>query len=34
MTAQTASAIPVRKSITVNTGVEHAFHVYTAGFDS
>ena len=34
MTAQTASAIPVRKSITVNASVEHAFHVYTAGFDS
>ena len=34
MTAQTASAIPVRKSITVKAGVEHAFNIYTAGFDS
>jgi hypothetical protein len=25
---------PVRRSVTVKTGVEHAFHVFTEGFDS
>jgi uncharacterized protein YndB with AHSA1/START domain len=25
---------PVRKTITVKTSLEHAFHVFTAGFDS
>jgi uncharacterized protein YndB with AHSA1/START domain len=26
------TAAPVHKSVTVQTGVEHAFHVFTAGF--
>jgi len=29
-----ASVTPVRKSITVNASVEHAFDVFTAGFDT
>jgi uncharacterized protein YndB with AHSA1/START domain len=29
-----ATIAPVRKTVTVKTGIEHAFHVFTAGFDS
>ncbi len=29
-----ATVAPVRKTVTVKTGIEHAFHVFTAGFDS
>ena len=29
-----ATDVPVRKSITVNTTIEHAFKVFTEGFDS
>jgi len=32
-TMEPTSVRPVRKSITVKASVEHAFHVFTAGFD-
>jgi len=33
-TVQTASDVPVRKSVTVNATPEHAFQVFTAEFDT
>jgi hypothetical protein len=33
-TVKNAADVPVRKTITVNAPVDHAFAVFTAGFDT
>lgn len=32
--SQQTTIVPVRQSILVNTGIDHAFEVFTAGFDT
>ena len=34
MTADRATGVPVRQTITVRANVAHAFSVFTAGFDT